>query len=117
MSRIDIDATIQSHIRWRRQFHNAFADGAYAAMPLSEHRACTLAESLQKLAVPLGEQAEFEELLRQHRRFHDLAREIVVLSDNGLGDSADLLLPELNEACHQVVAGLDWLRNAQPHLL
>ena len=30
MSRIDIDATIQSHIRWRRQFLNAFADGAYA---------------------------------------------------------------------------------------
>jgi len=36
--------------------------------------------------------------------------DIVDLSNNGLGDSADLLLPELNEASHQLVGQLDKLR-------
>lgn len=114
MSRIDVDAAIQSHLRWRRQFLNAFADGAYIAMPLSEHRACTLADKLQGLAERYGDCAEFNALLVQHQRFHELAREIVELSDNGMGSCADLLLPELSEACHQIVAGLDWLRTVQP---
>ncbi|QKV56632.1 MAG: hypothetical protein HT580_04810 [Dechloromonas sp.] len=39
-----------------------------------------------------------------------LANEIIDLSNNGLGDSADLLLPELNEASHQLVGQLDKLR-------
>ena len=113
MPSIDIDAAIHLHTRWRRQFLNAFAEGAYADMPLSEHRSCTLADSLGKIDRVFSAQEEFACLVSAHQRFHELAREIVELSDNGLRDSADLLLPELTEACHQVVAGLDWLRAAQ----
>jgi hypothetical protein len=45
-----------------------------------------------------------------HELFHGLADEIIDLSNNGLGDEADLLLPELNEAAHRLIAGLDRLR-------
>ncbi len=38
---------------------------------------------------------------------HALANEIIDLSNNGLGDSADLLLPDLNEAAHRLIAHLD----------
>lgn len=104
MKRIDIDEAIRLHNTWRRQFLNAFAGGNYADMPLSEHRSCTLERLLAGQAeLPAG-------LTETHRRFHELANEIVELSQNGLGDSADLLLPELNEAAHQLVAALDQLR-------
>lgn len=104
MKRADIDEAIRLHNTWRRQFLNAFAGGSYADMPLSGHRACTLANQLSSLKdVPSG-------LLQKHCRFHELANEIVELSQNGLGDSADLLLPELNETAHQLAAALDELR-------
>jgi len=111
MQRIDIDSAIRLHTQWRRQFMNAFAGGDYADMPLSEHRSCTLAKALQEAAGS----AELTQLISVHDRFHMLANEIVELSNNGLGDSADLLLPELNEASHQLVGELDKLREYREH--
>lgn len=105
MKRIDIDGAIRLHTLWRRQFMNAFAGGDYADMPLSEHRGCTLAESLAKV-----EGADIQQLIAIHERFHAIANDIIDLSNNGLGDSADLLLPELNEASHLLVGQLDKLR-------
>ena len=110
MKRIDIDHAIRLHTQWRRQFLNAFAGGDYADMPLSEHRGCTLDKSLQETTGSATESADFRSLVDVHERFHMLANEIVELSNNGLGDSADLLLPELNEASHQLVSQLDKLR-------
>ncbi len=110
MKRIEIDSAIRSHTQWRRQFLNAFADGAYADMPLSEHRSCTLASALQAFAAGKDVSVDHRCLLAIHDRFHTLANEIIDLSNNGLGDSADLLLPELNEASHQLVDHLDKLR-------
>lgn len=106
MKRIDIDAAIRSHNQWRRQFVNAFAGGAYADMPLSEHRSCTLEEYLAA-AVAEGNNSVLAALLAADRHFHALANEIIDLSNNGLSDSADLLLPEFNEAAHRVIARLD----------
>lgn len=106
MSGIDFDGVIRDHNNWRRQFMNAFAGGNYADMPLSGHRSCMLAGSL-------GAHAAFPalpQLIAAHDRFHDLANDIVELSNNALGDDADLLLPELTEASHQFVARLDQLR-------
>lgn len=108
MQRIDIDRAIRLHTQWRRQFMNAFAGGDYADMPLSEHRSCTLNQALNNAQGSIA--SEFASLLSIHDRFHMLANEIVDLSNNGLGDSADLLLPELNEASHQLVGELDKLR-------
>lgn len=108
MQRIDIDRAIRLHTQWRRQFMNAFAGGDYADMPLSEHRGCTLHQELKSTQDSIA--SEFAPLLSIHERFHMLANEIVDLSNNGLGDSADLLLPELNEASHQLVGELDKLR-------
>jgi hypothetical protein len=105
MQRIDIDRAIRLHTQWRRQFMNAFAGGDYADMPLSEHRGCTLNQEFKS-----AHASEFAPLLSIHERFHMLANEIIELSNNGLGDSADLLLPELNEASHQLVGELDKLR-------
>lgn len=102
MKAIDIDEAIRLHGKWRRQFLNAFAGGNYVDMPLSHHRACHLL-GCQESALPVEAEAV-------HRRFHTLADEIIELSQNGLGDSADLLLPELNEAAHQFAAALDQLR-------
>lgn len=102
MKAIDIDDTIRLHGKWRRQFLNAFAGGNYVDMPLSDHRACCLLLR-QETGLP-------PEIANLHRRFHALADEIIELSQNGLGDSADLLLPELNEAAHQFAAALDQLR-------
>ncbi|UCV30064.1 CZB domain-containing protein [Ferribacterium limneticum] len=110
MKRIDIDSAIRLHTQWRRQFLNAFAGGAYADMPLSEHRGCTLAKLLKEAEGTYVESPDYQELLAIHDRFHALANDIVDLSNNGLGDSADLLLPELNEASHQLVGHLDKLR-------
>ena len=114
MKRIDIDEAIRQHNKWRRQFLNAFAGGNYADMPLSEHRCCTLASSLVKSLAEHQSSRQTPDnlsgLISVHNRFHDLANEIVDLSQNGLGDSADLLLPELNEGAHQLVAALDQLR-------
>ena len=110
MKRIDIDSAIRLHTQWRRQFLNAFADGAYADMPLSEHRSCRLASTLQALGGSDGKSVDCGQLAAIHDRFHTLANEIIDLSNNGLGDSADLLLPELNEASHQLVGQLDKLR-------
>ena len=110
MQRIDIDSAIRLHTQWRRQFMNAFAGGDYADMPLSEHRGCTLAKALGEASGPATEAADFRQLVAIHERFHSLANDIVELSNNGLGDSADLLLPELNEASHQLVGQLDKLR-------
>lgn len=103
MKRIDIDGAIRLHTLWRRQFMNAFAGGDYADMPLSEHRGCTLAEALKDAEV-------CPQLIAIHDRFHAIANDIIDLSNNGLGDSADLLLPELNEASHLLVGQLDKLR-------
>ena len=110
MTRIDIDSAIRLHTQWRRQFLNAFAGGNYADMPLSEHRSCTLASSLRQAEGDYVQSADYQQLLKVHDHFHALANEIVELSNNGLGDSADLLLPELNEASHQLVGQLDKLR-------
>lgn len=110
MKRIDIDSAIRLHTQWRRQFLNAFAGGAYADMPLSEHRGCTLAKLLKEAEGAYVESPDYKELVAIHDRFHALANDIVDLSNNGLGDSADLLLPELNEASHQLVGHLDKLR-------
>lgn len=110
MKRIDIDDAIRLHTKWRRQFLNAFAGGNYADMPLSEHRGCTLFSNLKQAEGTDVDSGGFLQLIRMHDRFHALANEIVELSNNGLGDSADLLLPELNEASHQLVAELDKLR-------
>ena len=111
MKRIDIDGAIHWHNQWRRQFLNAFAGGDYADMPLSEHRGCTLAAALAQAGGEYPASADFRQLVRTHDRFHALANEIVELSNNGLGDDADLLLPELNEASHQLAAHLDRLRD------
>jgi hypothetical protein len=113
MTRIDIDAAIRQHNHWRRQFINAFAGGAYADMPLSEHRGCTLAAALRKAECAAAGAADFQPLLAIDEHFHRLANEIVELSNSGLGHSADLLLPELNEASHQLVVQLDKLRAYQ----
>lgn len=110
MQRIDIDSAIRLHTQWRRQFMNAFAGGNYADMPLSEHRSCTLASTLREALATAIELPDHQPLVDIHARFHTLANEIVELSNNGLSDSADLLLPELNEASHQLVAQLDKLR-------
>lgn len=110
MKRIDIDEAIRQHNKWRRQFLNAFAGGNYADMPLSEHRCCTLAAALNNAPARPEAPDALAELLSADRRFHALANEIVDLSQNGLGDSADLLLPEFNECAHQLVAALDALR-------
>ncbi|MFZ2266978.1 MAG: CZB domain-containing protein [Azonexus sp.] len=110
MQRIDIDSAIRLHTQWRRQFMNAFAGGDYADMPLSEHRGCTLTKALAGATVCAADSTEFARLVSIHDRFHSLANDIVELSNNGLGDSADLLLPELNEASHQLVGALDKLR-------
>ena len=110
MERIDIDGAIRLHNQWRRQFLNAFAGGAYAEMPLSEHRGCTRAKALNDARGAYAESADYKRLVAIHDRFHALANDIVDLSNNGLGDSADLLLPELNEASHQLVGHLDKLR-------
>lgn len=106
MKRIDIDDAIRLHTQWRRQFLNAFAGSAYADMPLSEHRACTLEQSLSS-QVAEGGNSILAALLAADRHFHALANEIIDLSNNGLGDSADLLLPDLNEAAHRLIAHLD----------
>lgn len=98
-----IEEAIRLHGKWRRQFFNAFAGGNYADMPLSEHRSCTLAGALEAHAAA-------PELIALHLRFHALANEITNLSQNGLGDAADLLLPELSETAHQLAAQLDQLR-------
>jgi len=105
MKRIDIDGAIRLHTLWRRQFMNAFAGGDYADMPLSEHRSCTLAQALASV-----EGADIRQLVAIHDHFHAIANDIIDLSNNGLGDSADLLLPELNEASHLLVGQLDKLR-------
>lgn len=110
MKRTDIDNAIRLHTQWRRQFLNAFAGGSYADMPLSEHRGCTLAAALNSLPAVNKESAAYRQLNIEHDRFHSLACEIVELSNNGLGDCADLLLPELNEASHHLVAQLDNIR-------
>ncbi|WP_374341947.1 CZB domain-containing protein [Methyloversatilis sp.] len=114
MERIDIDGAIRLHNQWRRQFLNAFAGGDYAEMPLSEHRSCTLARALSDARGDYAESADYKQLVAIHDRFHALANDIVDLSNNGLGDSADLLLPELNEASHQLVGQLDKLRERRP---
>lgn len=110
MKRIDIDGAIRSHTLWRRQFLNAFAAGSYADMPLSEHRSCRLAQALGEAEGLAADSADFRRLVAVHDRFHALADEIVDLSNNGLADSADLLLPELAEASHRLVNELDKLR-------
>lgn len=113
MKRIDIDSAIRLHTQWRRQFLNAFAGGDYADMPLSEHRGCTLAHALKDVLGTKVLSSDQQQLVASHDRFHALANEIVDLSNNGLGDSADLLLPELNEASHQLVGWLDKLRTQE----
>jgi hypothetical protein len=110
MTQIDIDGAIRSHNYWRRQFINAFAGGDYADMPLSEHRCCTL-ESCLSQEVAAGNNSILAALLAADRHFHVLANEIIDLSNNGLGDSADLLLPDLNEAAHRVIDRLGDARN------
>lgn len=116
MTRIDIDAEIRDHNRWRRQFMNAFAGGSYADMPLSGHRACTLARTLTT-SLPLNiDRRDFDQLIAAHNRFHTLADDIIDLSQNGQADAADLLLPQLNDASHHLVAMLDRLREWQKAL-
>ena len=58
----------------------------------------------------VGRSAVCPQLIAIHDRFHAIANDIIDLSNNGLGDSADLLLPELNEASHLLVGQLDKLR-------
>lgn len=107
---IDIDGAIRSHNLWRRQFMNAFADGSYVEMPLSGHRGCTLTADLLRIKSAGHDFPEIRQLALADQRFHALANEIVELSNNGMGDTADLLLPQLTEESHQLVALFDQLR-------
>ncbi len=111
MQCIDIDGAIKSHTLWRRQFMNAFAGGNYVEMPLSGHRGCTLLLQLAKNGDTCAGFSELGQLMLSDERFHALANEIVELSNNGMGGTADLLLPQLTEESHQLVALLDKLRN------
>ncbi len=113
MKRIDIDQAIRQHNKWRRQFLSAFAGGNYADMPLSEHRCCLLENSLVEHKKSSQGSMQLSGLVAIDQRFHNLANEIVELSQNGLGDSADLLLLELNESAHQLVTALDQWREQQ----
>ena len=110
MKRIDIDHAIRMHTLWRRQFMNAFAGGAYADMPLSEHRACMLSPLIDEYIAHPPLAHDWLALRKSHERFHALANEIIELSNNGLPCQADLLLPELADASHQLVTELDKLR-------
>ncbi len=112
MKRIDIDQAIRLHNHWRRQFLNAFAGGDYVDMPLSEHRGCTLELALTQDVIE-SNHGILAALLAADRHFHALANEIIDLSNNGLGNSADLLLPDLNEAAHRLIAHLDDARTLQ----
>jgi hypothetical protein len=114
MNHNDIDSAIQLHTRWRRQFLNAFAGGNYADMPLSEHRSCNLAKTLSEAKGDYTLTPDFATLVSLHTRFHSVANEVVELSNNGMGSSADLLLPELNEITHQLNAQLDKIREILP---
>ena len=111
MQHIDIDGAIKSHNLWRRQFMNAFAGGNYVEMPLSGHRGCMLLTELAKIKVRCAAFSGLEQLTQADQRFHALANEIIDLSNNGMGGTADLLLPQLTEESHQLVAMLDKLRD------
>jgi hypothetical protein len=113
MQRVDIDAEISAHNKWRRQFLNAFAAGNYAEMPLSDHRGCVLGETLNTLRQSGATFEHLPGLLRAHLRFHSIANDVVELSQNGLRDDADLILPQLTDASYQLVAMLDRLRDWQ----
>lgn len=110
MGRIDLDGAIRSHTQWRRQFLNAFAGGSYADMPLSEHRSCQLCLNLSADRQLFGGFPDLARLTAADDRFHAIANDIIDLSQNGMADSADLLLPQLTDASHQVVSLLDQLR-------
>ena len=113
MNPIDFDNAIRLHNAWRRQFMNAFAAGSYAEMPLSGHRGCQLAEALAAAPPTLAALPQLQQLIAVHARFHALANEIIELSDNGLADAADLMLPELAEQSFQLAGLLDELRDLQ----
>ena len=115
MQRIDIDGAIKSHNLWRRQFMNAFAGGNYVEMPLSGHRGCTLSTDLAKINEVCKDFPELRQRAQSDERFHALANEIVELSNNGMGGTADLLLPQLTEESHQLVSMLDKLRDFLRH--
>ncbi len=112
MKEIDIDNAIRQHVYWRRQFLNAFADGEYADMPLSEHRGCMLAFQIRRALKNGQVLSGHEVVLKEDESFHDLANEIIDLSNNGLGHSADLLLPQLTEASYRLIQSLDHLRTS-----
>ena len=111
MERIDIDAEISAHKKWRRQFLNAFAAGNYAAMPLSDHRSCMLASKLKESGVTAF--PYLAALVLAHGHFHSLANDIADLSENALADEADMLLPKLTDASYQLLEMLDRLRDWQ----
>lgn len=113
MQTIDFDEAIRLHNTWRRQFMNAFAQGSYADMPLSGHRACELAAALARASGPLTGLPQFQALLAAHDRFHAIANEIIDLSSNGMADTADLMLPELADQSHRLASLFDELRSAQ----
>ena len=112
MKETDIDNAIRQHVYWRRQFLNAFADGEYADMPLSEHRGCMLSFQIRRSLKAGQNLLGHEAVLKADQSFHDLANEIIDLSSNGLRDSADLLLPELTEASYRLIQSLDSMRTS-----
>ena len=75
--------------------------------PLAIREAAPLADPERALRNALIVASILAALLAADRHFHALANEIIDLSNNGLGDSADLLLPDLNEAAHRLIAHLD----------
>lgn len=81
-------------------------------MPTCRFPSIAVAGSTRPCAWPslATDTADYRRLIAIHDRFHALANDIIDLSNNGLADSADLLLPELSEASHKLVNELDKLR-------
>ena len=113
MQDINFDEEIRLHNQWRRQFMNAFAAGSYAEMPLSGHRGCTLSTALMAASGPCASLPIVRLLIVEHERFHALCKEILDLSENGMAEDADLMLPELADASHRLVGLLDEMRSCQ----
>ena len=113
MQGIDFDEAIRLHNTWRRQFMNAFAQGSYAAMPLSDHQGCMFGYAIAAADDASRALPQFQALIRSHARFHALASDIQELSSNGMGEDADLLLPELSDESHRLASLFDELRALQ----
>jgi hypothetical protein len=88
----EIDKAIQAHLRWTARLRTTIQHNILTYEEVSNHKACAFGEWIVSKENEYVEDKNFQSVVRLHKEFHDIAGEIVNLTNVGMTKEATLKL-------------------------